>query len=97
MAGSPSLAGRTPGRRFRSRRCAFDDRQHVDIQTAAALAVSKAPTLLVESCGGEAAFVDHQVGLPHAIVGWPFDAAVLIVGVGCQRDRATIRRKAAGQ
>jgi hypothetical protein len=60
---------------------AFDGAQHAYIQTAGTLAVSKAPTLLVQSRGGESALVDRQVRLPHDIVDW-LDADVLIVGVG---------------
>jgi hypothetical protein len=60
---------------------AFDGGQHAYIQTAATLAVKKAPTLLVKSRGSESALVDHQARLPHDIVDW-LDADVLIVGVG---------------
>jgi hypothetical protein len=73
----------------------FDGGQHAYIQTAARLAVSKTPTLLVQSRDGKSALVDHHVRLPHDIVDW-LDADVLIVGVGRQHDRVTILRTAAG-
>jgi type IV secretion system protein TrbG len=75
---------------------AFDDGQHVYIQMPATLQASEAPALLVQSRGGEAALVNYRVRLPYYVVDRLFDTAVLIVGVGRQQDRVTIRRKADG-
>jgi P-type conjugative transfer protein TrbG len=75
----------------------FDDGQHVHIQMPATLQASEAPALLVQSRGGESALVNYRVRLPYYVVDRLFDAAVLIVGVGRQQDRVTIRRKADGQ
>jgi type IV secretion system protein VirB9 len=72
---------------------AFDDGQHVYIQMPATVEASEAPALLVQSRGGESALVNYRVRLPYYIVDRLFDAAVLIVGVGRQQDRVTIRRK----
>ena len=74
----------------------FDDGQHVYIQMPAALQASEAPALLVQS-RGESALVNYRVRLPYYVVDRLFDTAVLIVGVGGQQDRVTIRRKADGQ
>jgi len=76
---------------------AFDDGQHVYIQMPATLQATEAPALLVESRGGESALVNYRVRLPYYVVDRLFDTAVLIVGVGRQQDRVTIRRKADGQ
>jgi type IV secretion system protein VirB9 len=76
---------------------AFDDGQHVYIQMPATVEASEAPALLVQSRGGESALVNYRVRLPYYIVDRLFDAAVLIVGVGRQQDRVTIRRKADSQ
>jgi type IV secretion system protein TrbG len=75
----------------------FDDGQHVYIQMPDTLKASEAPALLVQSRGGESALVNYRVRLPYYVVDRLFDAAVLIVGVGQQQDRVTIRRKADGQ
>ena len=75
----------------------FDDGQHVYIQMPATLQASEAPALLVQSRGDESALVNYRIRLPYYIVDRLFDAAVLIVGVGRQQDRVTIRRKADGQ
>ena len=75
----------------------FDDGQHVYIQMPATLQASEAPALLVQSRGGEPTLVNYRVRLPYYVVDRLFDAAVLIVGVGRQQDRVTIRRKADGQ
>jgi P-type conjugative transfer protein TrbG len=76
---------------------AFDDGQHVYIQMPATLQASEAPALLVQSRGGDAALVNYRVRLPYYVVDRLFDTAVLIVGVGRQQDRVTIRRKADAQ
>ena len=76
---------------------AFDDGQHVYIQMPDTLKASEVPALLVQSRGGESALVNYRVRLPYYVVDRLFDAAVLIVGVGRQQDRVTIRRKADGQ
>jgi P-type conjugative transfer protein TrbG len=75
----------------------FDDGQHVYIQMPATLQASEAPALLVQSRGGESALVNYRVRLPYYVVDRLFDAAFLIVGVGGQQDRVTIRRKVDGQ
>jgi P-type conjugative transfer protein TrbG len=75
----------------------FDDGQHVYIQMPAALQASEAPALLVQSHGGDTALVNYRVRLPYYVVDRLFDAAIMIVGVGRQQDRVTIRRKADGQ
>jgi type IV secretion system protein VirB9 len=75
----------------------FDDGQHVYIQMPSTLQASEAPALLVQSRSGESALVNYRVRLPYYVVDRLFDAAVLIVGVGRQQDRVTIRRKADGQ
>ncbi len=75
----------------------FDDGQHVYIQMPATLQASEAPALLVQSRGDEAALVNYRVRLPYYVVDRLFETAVLIVGVGRQQDRVTIRRKAEGQ
>jgi type IV secretion system protein VirB9 len=46
----------------------------------------------VQSRGGESALVNYRVRLPYYVVDRLFDAAVMIVGVGRQQDRVTIRR-----
>ncbi len=76
---------------------AFDDGQHVYIQMPAGLQASEAPALLVQSRGGEPALVNYRVRLPYYVVDRIFDTAVLIVGVGRQQDRVTIRRKPEGR
>jgi len=76
---------------------AFDDGQHVYIQMPATLQASEAPALLVQSRGGDAALVNYRVRLPYYVVDRLFDTAVLIVGVGRQQDRVTIRRKTDAQ
>jgi type IV secretion system protein TrbG len=75
----------------------FDDGQHVYIQMPATLQASEAPALLVQNRGGESALVNYRVRLPYYVVDRLFDAAILIVGVGRQQDRVTIRRRADGQ
>jgi type IV secretion system protein TrbG len=85
VAGGEKLAWR-PAR-------VFDDGQHVYIQMPAGVQASEAPVLLVQS-RGDSALVNYRVRLPYYIVDRLFDTAVLMVGVGRQQDRVTIRRKA---
>ena len=75
----------------------FDDGQHVYIQMPPTFQASEAPVLLVQTRGGESALVNYRVRLPYYVVDRLFDTAILIVGVGSQQDRVTIRRKAEGQ
>jgi type IV secretion system protein TrbG len=66
-------------------------------QVPGTLQASEAPALLVQGRGGESALVNYRVRLPYYVVDRLFHTAVLIVGVGRQQDRVTIRRKADGQ
>lgn len=75
----------------------FDDGQHVYIQMPPTVQASEAPALLVQTRGEESALVNYRVRLPYYIVDRLFEAATLIVGVGAQQDRVTIRRKTEGQ
>jgi type IV secretion system protein VirB9 len=75
----------------------FDDGQHVYIQMPPTFQAGEAPVLLVQTRGGESALVNYRVRLPYYVVDRLFDTAILIVGVGGQQDRVTIRRKAEGQ
>jgi hypothetical protein len=52
---------------------------------------------LVRAPRGRVGLVNYRVRLPCYVVDRLFDTAVLIVGVGRQQDRVTIRRKADGQ
>jgi len=58
---------------------------------------AREPYSFKQSRGDESALVNYRVRLPYYIVDRLFDAAVLIVGVGRQQDRVTIRRRAGGQ
>ena len=51
----------------------------------------------MQTRGGESVLVNYRVRLPCYVVGRLFDTAILIVGVGRQQDRVTIRRKAEDQ
>ena len=75
----------------------FDDGQHVYIQMPPTVQASEAPALLVQTSGGDSALVNYRVRLPYYVVDRLFETAILIVGVGGQQDRVTIRRKAEGQ
>jgi type IV secretion system protein TrbG len=72
----------------------FDDGQHVYIQMPATVQASEAPALLVQTRGGESVLVNYRVRLPYYVVDRLFETAILVVGVGRQQDRVTIRRKA---
>jgi type IV secretion system protein VirB9 len=51
----------------------------------------------VQTRGGESALVNYRVRLLYYVVERLFETAILIVGVGRQQDRVTIRRKAEDQ
>lgn len=70
----------------------FDDGTHVYIQMPAAMRVTEAPALLVQTRTGEAALVNYRLRQPYYIVDKLFDTALLIIGVGNRQERVTIQR-----
>jgi len=70
----------------------FDDGTRVYIQMPAAMRVTEAPALLVETRTGDIALVNYRLRQRYYIVDKLFETAVLVVGVGSHQDRVTIRR-----
>jgi type IV secretion system protein TrbG len=70
----------------------FDDGTRVFIQMPDAMRVTEAPALLVKTRAGDTALVNYRLRQSYYVVDKLFDTAVLVVGVGRQQDRVTIRR-----
>jgi type IV secretion system protein VirB9 len=70
----------------------FDDGTRVFIQMPEAMRVTDAPALLVKTRAGDTALVNYRLRQPYYVVDKLFETAVLVVGVGRQQERVTIRR-----
>jgi type IV secretion system protein TrbG len=70
----------------------FDDGTRVFIQMPDAMRVTDAPALLVKTRAGDTALVNYRLRQPYYVVDKLFETAVLVVGVGRQQERVTIRR-----
>lgn len=73
----------------------FDDGTRVFIQMPDAMRVTEAPALLVKTRAGDTALVNYRLRQQYYVVDKLFDTAVLVVGVGRQQERVTIRRVSA--
>jgi P-type conjugative transfer protein TrbG len=73
----------------------FDDGTRVFIQMPDAMRVTEAPALLVKTRAGDTALVNYRLRQSYYVVDKLFDTAVLVVGVGRQQERVTIRRVSA--
>jgi len=73
----------------------FDDGTRVFIQMPDAMRVTEAPAPLVKTRAGDTALVNYRLRQSYYVVDKLFDTAVLVVGVGRQQDRVTIRRVSA--
>jgi type IV secretion system protein VirB9 len=70
----------------------FDDGTRVFIQMPEAMRVTEAPALLVKTRAGDTALVNYRLRQSYYVVDKLFETAVLVVGVGRQQERVTIRR-----
>lgn len=70
----------------------FDDGTHVYIQMPEAMRVTEAPALLVHTRTGDTALVNYRLRQQYYVVDKLFDTAVLVMGVGSNQERVTIRR-----
>lgn len=70
----------------------FDDGTHVYIQMPEAMRVTDAPALLVHTRTGDTALVNYRLRQQYYVVDKLFDTAVLVMGVGSNQERVTIRR-----
>ena len=73
----------------------FDDGTRVFIQMPDTMRVTEAPALLVKTRAGDTALVNYRLRQQYYVVDKLFDTAVLVVGVGRQQERVTIRRLSA--
>jgi type IV secretion system protein VirB9 len=70
----------------------FDDGTHVYIQMPPSMRVTEAPALFVESSEGDASLVNYRVRGSYYVVDKLFSRAALVLGVGSDAQRVTIRR-----
>ena len=70
----------------------FDDGTRVFIQMPDAMRVTEAPALLLKTRAGDTALVNYRLRQSYYVVDKLFDTAVLVVGVGRQQERVSIRR-----
>ncbi len=73
----------------------FDDGTRVFIQMPDTMRVTEAPALLIKTRAGDTALVNYRLRQQYYVVDKLFETAVLVVGVGRQQERVTIRRVSA--